>query len=183
MGQNHAPQEVCHRVHQRAAQEQGQPCAFKASLRTQLHHEHLFRIDGILLLRQQAGGIACTHRKDKATGTFLTFLIPNSRSHSPFIVQSVKSQNVITLDGVKGNDDPDKRSIEEIVINEMNMDTVRSAKYNEMVEKAEEYYQLVKKEKENTPEAIKIKKELDDIESRFSDDPAYVALLKAERGK
>ena len=63
------------------------------------------------------------------------------------------------------------------------MDTVRSAKYNEMVEKAEEYYQLVKKEKENTPEAIKIKKELDDIESRFSDDPAYVALLKAERGK
>ena len=98
-------------------------------------------------------------------------------------MQSVKSQNVITLDGVKGNDDPDKRSIEEIVINEMNMDTVRSAKYNEMVEKAEEYYQLVKKEKENTPEAIKIKKELDDIESRFSDDPAYVALLKEERGK
>ncbi len=56
-------------------------------------------------------------------------------THSPFIVQSVKSQNVITLDGVKGIDDPNKRSIEEIVINEMNMDTVRSAKYNEMVEK------------------------------------------------
>ena len=70
---------VCHRVHQRAAQEQGQPCAFKASLSTQLHHEHLFCIDGILLLRQQAGGIACTHRKDKATGAFLTLLIPNSR--------------------------------------------------------------------------------------------------------
>ena len=47
----------------------------------------------------------------------------------------MKSQNVITLDGVKGIDDPNKRSIEEIVINEMNMDTVRSAKYNEMVEK------------------------------------------------
>lgn len=42
-----------------------------------------------------------------------------------------ESQNVITLDGVKGIDDPNKRSIEEIVINEMNMDTVRSAKYNE----------------------------------------------------
>ena len=96
-------------------------------------------------------------------------------------MQSVKSQNVITLDGVKGNDDPDKRSIEEIVINEMNMDTVRSAKYNLMLEKAEEYYQLVRKEKEDTPEAIKIKKELDEIESQFSDDPAYVALLRAER--
>ena len=96
-------------------------------------------------------------------------------------MQSVKSQNVITLDGVKGNDDPDKRSIEEIVINEMNMDTVRSAKYNLMLEKAEEYYQLVRKEKEDTPEAIKIKKELDEIESQFSDDPAYVALLRADR--
>lgn len=102
-------------------------------------------------------------------------------THSPFIVQSVKSQNVITLDGVKGYEDPDKRSIEEIVINEMNMDTVRSAKYNEMVEKAEEYYRLVKEEKENTSDAIKIKKELDEIECEFSDDPAYVALLKAER--
>lgn len=102
-------------------------------------------------------------------------------THSPFIVQSVKSQNVITLDGVKGIDDPNKRSIEEIVINEMNMDTVRSAKYNEMVEKAEEYYRLVKEEKADTPDALKVKKELDEIESLFSDDPAYVALLRAER--
>ena len=87
-------------------------------------------------------------------------------THSPFIVQSVKSQNVITLDGVKGIDDPNKRSIEEIVINEMNMDTVRSAKYNEMVEKAEENYRLVKEEKADTPDALKVKKELDEIERR-----------------
>ncbi len=102
-------------------------------------------------------------------------------THSPFIVQSVKSPNVITLDGEKGNEDPNKRSIEEIVISEMNMDTVRSTRYNMMVEKAEEYYQLVKEGKEGTAESIKIKKELDDIESQFSDDPAYVALLRAER--
>ena len=56
-----------------------------------------------------------------------------------------------------------------------------SEKYNEMVEKAERYYQLVKTNKENTNEAINIKKELDNIEERFSDDPAYVALLRAER--
>ena len=102
-------------------------------------------------------------------------------THSPFIVQSVESRNVITLDGTKGDNDPNKRSIEEIAINEMNLDTVRSAKYNEMVEKAERYYQLVKTNKENTNEAINIKKELDNIEERFSDDPAYVALLRAER--
>lgn len=102
-------------------------------------------------------------------------------THSPFIVQSVESRSVITLDGTKGDNDPNKRSIEEIAISEMNLDTVRSAKYNEMVEKAELYYRLVKAEKEDTPEAILLKKELDDIEAEFSDDPAYVALLRAER--
>lgn len=102
-------------------------------------------------------------------------------THSPFIVQSVESRSVITLDGTKGDNDPNKRSIEEIAINEMNLDTVRSAKYNDMVDKAAQYYEWVKAEKENTPEAIDFKKKLDDIEAEFSDDPAYVALLKAER--
>lgn len=102
-------------------------------------------------------------------------------THSPFIVQSVESKNVITLDGTKGDNDPNKRSIEEIAINEMNLDTVRSAKYNEMLEKAECYYQLVRDNKENTADADNIKRELDAIEAEFSDDPAYVALLRAER--
>ena len=45
-------------------------------------------------------------------------------THSPFIVQSVQSRNIITLDGEKGTSDPNKRSIEEIVVSEMNMDTL-----------------------------------------------------------
>lgn len=102
-------------------------------------------------------------------------------THSPFIVQSVASRNVITLDGVKGDSDPNKRSIEEIALSEMNMDTVRSAKYERMVEMAERYYQLVKADKGDTEEARCAKRELDEIEAQFSDDPAYVALLRAER--
>ena len=102
-------------------------------------------------------------------------------THSPFIVQSVKSHNVITLDGVKGDSDPDKRNIEDIAVTEMNMDTARFPRYEEMVQKAERYYQLVKSGKENTAEAKKVKEELDQIEEQFSDDPAYVALLRAER--
>lgn len=102
-------------------------------------------------------------------------------THSPFIVQSVTGRNIITLDGTKGNNDPNMRSIEEIVVSEMNMDTVRSARYKMMVEKAEAYYQLVKAGRDDTPEALRIKQELDRIEEDFSDDPAYVALLKAER--
>lgn len=102
-------------------------------------------------------------------------------THSPFIVQSVKSKNVITLDGVKGNSNPDMRSIEDIAVTEMNMDTARFPRYQQMVEQAEKYYQLVKLGKEKTLEARNVKKELDDIEALFSDDPAYVALLRAER--
>lgn len=102
-------------------------------------------------------------------------------THSPFIVQSIKSQNVITLDGVKGDSNPDMRSIEDIAVTEMNMDTARFPRYQQMVEQAEKYYQLVKLGKEKTLEARNVKKELDDIEALFSDDPAYVALLRAER--
>lgn len=102
-------------------------------------------------------------------------------THSPFIVQSVKSQNVITLDGVKGDSNPDMRSIEDIAVTEMNMDTARFPRYQQMVEQAEKYYQLVKLGKDKTLEARNVKKELDDIEALFSDDPAYVALLRAER--
>lgn len=102
-------------------------------------------------------------------------------THSPFIVQSVKSHNVITLDGKKGDSNPDMRSIEDIAVTEMNMDSARFPRYNLMVEQAEKYYQLVKSGKENTQEANDVKKALDEIEELFSDDPAYVALLKAER--
>ena len=102
-------------------------------------------------------------------------------TRSPFIVQSVKSKNVITLDGVKGDSNPDMRSIEDIAVTEMNMDTARFPRYQQMVEQAEKYYQLVKLGKEKTLEARNVKKELDDIEALFSDDPAYVALLRAER--
>jgi predicted ATP-binding protein involved in virulence len=102
-------------------------------------------------------------------------------SHSPFIIQSVRSRNLITLDGVNDVTDPVCRSIEEIVLKEMNMDTPRSTRYNQMVEKAELYYQLVAHGEGDDERAQQIKQELDHIELEFSDDPAYVALLKAER--
>lgn len=102
-------------------------------------------------------------------------------THSPFIVQSVNSRNVITLDGRVGDGEPRMRSIEDIAVTEMNMDSARFPRYNLMVDMAEKYYQLVKEGKEGTKEADSIKKELDAIEEMFSDDPAYVALLRAER--
>lgn len=103
-------------------------------------------------------------------------------THSPFIIQSVRTKNLITLDGVNDNTDPIYRSIEEITLKEMNMETRRSQQYNQMLQKAEEYYQLVKAGKENTNVAQEVSQKLNEIEAEFSSDPAYVALLKAERG-
>lgn len=102
-------------------------------------------------------------------------------SHSPFIIQSVENKNIITLDGHKGSTDANMRSVEEIALSEMNMTTRRSARYNEMVDAAEEYYQLVKQSKGADAEANDVKRRLDEIELEFSDDPAYVALMKLER--
>lgn len=101
-------------------------------------------------------------------------------THSPFIVQSVESQSVITLDGSKGTS-PTMRSIEDIAVTEMNMDSARFPKYRQMVDTAERYYQLIKQGCEDQEEVSKVKKELDAIEEEFSDDPAYVALLRSER--
>ena len=51
VGQNHAQEKVCHRMHQRAAQEQGEHRALKTPLCTQFYNEHLFGTHRILLLR------------------------------------------------------------------------------------------------------------------------------------
>ncbi len=101
-------------------------------------------------------------------------------SHSTYIIQSVENKNIITLDGKKGPTDANKRSIEEISMAEMGMETRRSAKFEDMVEAAEEYYQLVKKGDGDTKQADEVKQRLDEIEIEFSDDPAYVAMLNME---
>lgn len=102
-------------------------------------------------------------------------------SHSPFIIQSVENKNIITLDGKNGVTDANMRSIEEITMTEMDLDTRRSARFNEMVEAAEEYYQLVKEGEGDSDAATDAKQRLDEIEVEFSDDPAYVAMLKMDR--
>jgi hypothetical protein len=85
------------------------------------------------------------------------------------------------LDGHNDAADPNRRSIEEIVLQEMNLDTVRSLAYQKMVAQAETYYNLVKTMRADSVQAQDIKHQLDAIEAEFSNDPAYVALLRAER--
>jgi len=63
-------------------------------------------------------------------------------SHSPFIVQSVERQNIISLDGYIGDSSPNMRSIEDISVTEMNMDSSRSPKYTLMLQKAEQTFSI-----------------------------------------
>lgn len=104
-------------------------------------------------------------------------------THSPFIIQSLKREELINLNRETG-EDPFRKSIEEIAETEMEVPEVeRSQRFQEMVATAEEYYKMIraKKSSKEDSKVKELKEKLDIMQEKFSDDPAYVALLKAER--
>ncbi len=104
-------------------------------------------------------------------------------SHSPFIIQSLTKEELINLDthNIKPEEDPYKQSIEDVVEDIMQVEGMpRSNEFNEMIKVAEEYYGLLKQGK-NGAKVANLRKRLTELEARYSDDAAYVALLKAER--
>ena len=117
----------------------------------------------------------------------LTSLFPKlqfvATTHSPFIIQSLDGQGLINLSdrGVL-----EKRaetySIEDVAEETMGVDTPqRSKPFLEMEAAAERYYRLLDELNDDDPEIAQAKAELDQIEARFSDNPAYAALLKLHR--
>ena len=102
-------------------------------------------------------------------------------THSPFIVQSLRADELINLDDVKGLDtDPNKYSVEEISENEMGVRNVkRSNEFSEMQMKAKYYFELIKSNASKA-DIEKAKKLLDVLRINYSNDPAYVALLESE---
>jgi predicted ATP-binding protein involved in virulence len=105
-------------------------------------------------------------------------------THSPFIVQSIKTEELINLDLVVGLDeDPDKYSLEEVSEMEMGVQNVeRSNEFLEMQKEAEAYFDLIKS---GSSEAIisEAKEKLDRLRIKYNNNPAYVALLNAELPK
>jgi predicted ATP-binding protein involved in virulence len=104
-------------------------------------------------------------------------------THSPFIVQSLRADEIINLD-VDTNGQPYTKSIEEIAENEMLVrDVIRSRKFIELQKLASDYFDLIEQGKtsKNDDETRKIKEKLDEIELEFNEDPVYIALMKAER--
>lgn len=107
-------------------------------------------------------------------------------THSPFIVQSVESNNVITLDVIQNNSEsPKNRGIEEIASYEMGMkDELKSIKYRKQLELASKYFSLVNEGRASKEDITKVRKELNDLELEFEliNDPAFEAFLRLNRG-
>lgn len=107
-------------------------------------------------------------------------------THSPFIVQSVETSNVITLDtNYAGLASPSNRGIEEIAVAEMGMkDLLRSEKYRKKYEIAHKYFELVKAGNTNPEKIEDVKNQLEllEREARLFHDPGFEALLDMKRG-
>lgn len=105
-------------------------------------------------------------------------------THSPFIIQSLTAEELISLDDdTTGNGDPFRESIEEIAERHMNVENVkRSEHFLEMEKLAAQYFDLISKGKTSKEAEVKdLKGRLDDMELVYNNDPGFVALLKAER--
>lgn len=105
-------------------------------------------------------------------------------THSPFIVQSLKKEEVISLDVEVINEDPFTKSIEEIAEQDMDVvDVKRSQKFLHFQQVAALYFNLIEegKNSENDNNTRQLKEKLDSLELEFNDDPVYVALMQAER--
>lgn len=107
-------------------------------------------------------------------------------THSPFIVQSLKTAELINLNEEESTatTDPFRQSIEEVAEEEMRVpDVERSQRFKDMQATAARYFSLIRhgQTSANSPQVRALKEELDILESRYNDDPAYVALLQAER--
>ncbi|CAG1021754.1 hypothetical protein DOJK_01220 [Patescibacteria group bacterium] len=97
-------------------------------------------------------------------------------THSPFIVQSLKANEIINLDRNQLSEDPEKLSLEENALY-MGVQDSRSDKFVRKGKIAEEYLNLLNTN--NNDEALLIT--LDELLSEFGDDPVFIAKLKLER--
>jgi len=105
-------------------------------------------------------------------------------THSPFIVQSLKSDELIVLDEKERGGNPQNRSLEEIVEVEMGLENmIRSVRFEKMLATAEEYFNLIAqgKNSKNDTYVAQLRQRLNELEEYFSEDAAFIALLKAER--
>jgi predicted ATP-binding protein involved in virulence len=104
-------------------------------------------------------------------------------THSPFIVQSLKAEELINLDKqVDGS--PEKQGLDYITENFMGVTNAdRSIKYQKMLETSERYFKLLEKAEhtQHKEEIQNLKKQLDDLIVPFYEDVAFVSFLQIKK--
>jgi predicted ATP-binding protein involved in virulence len=100
-------------------------------------------------------------------------------THSPFIVQSLQEGQLISFDdNVLTTGDPFRESLEDITSERMGLQQdIRSKRFNEMVDTAMRLFEAADNGNKNKEE---LKNQLIEIESEYSWDPAYLALIRTE---
>ena len=100
-------------------------------------------------------------------------------THSPFIIQSLKSKQLVSFDeGADVDGEPFREGLEDIVALRMGLEQdIRSVRYEEMVKVAQELFDAADAKAENME---LIRQKLVAMEAEFSDDPAYLAMVRNE---
>ena len=105
-------------------------------------------------------------------------------THSPFIIQTLRAEELIVLDSKQPETDYLGKGVEEISQFIMGVELPElSPRFKEMIVVAKEYFHLLEKSNsnENTHRRDSLKKKLDEMTAPFSDNPAYIAFLEMKR--
>lgn len=108
-------------------------------------------------------------------------------THSPFIIQSLTGGSIINLDDTELTTDSvsltKDQGVEEISEQLMGLtNTTHSQWFNERVELAQQYYALLDRGvPASDAQVVALSQQLDELEQRFGDNPAWIALMQAER--
>ena len=100
-------------------------------------------------------------------------------THSPFIVQSLQEGQLVSFDeDVLISGEPFREGLEDITSERMGLQQdIRSKRFTEMVDVASRLFDA---SDNNSPNKEEIKEKLNELEAEFSDDPAYLALIRTE---
>ncbi|HYO71552.1 MAG TPA: AAA family ATPase [Archangium sp.] len=103
-------------------------------------------------------------------------------THSPFIIQSLRKNELINLDDPARETLP-SRSIEDIAEEVMGVEVPqRSHRHKEMMAAARAYYAALEEAKGSSGARLEeLKRRLDELSAPFSDDVAYHAFLEMQR--
>ena len=100
-------------------------------------------------------------------------------THSPFLVQTAREDEVLKMDGALSVD-PSGKTLEEVARLVMDVrETEMSPRYREKLDTAREYLKLVQEAREASPaRRADIQKEVVSLLAPFSSNPAYTAMLE-----